>query len=288
MEQFVLSGFSDEIAPETAAQFAHLHRLGIRYFEPRGIDGKNIAELTDGEAQALKEAMDRAGIQASSIGSPIGKIPVTQDFAPHLEALRQVMRTAKILGSRYIRVFSFYIPQGEAPERYREEVLRRMKAMTQAAEQEGLILLHENEKGIYGDIAPRCREILEAVDSPNLRAVFDPANFIQCGQKVWPGAWDLLRPYVAYMHIKDATAAGQVVPAGMGIGCLEELLTALRDSGWHGFLSLEPHLGQFQGLAALERPGAAQPTDASNEGKFTLAYEALTAILERIGAAWKK
>lgn len=288
MAQFMISGFSDEIDPAVELQFSHLNKLGIRHFEPRNIDKKNISELTEKEAEELRQKMDDAGIQASSIGSPIGKIKITDPFQPHLDLLRQVMKTAKILGTRYIRIFSFFIPEGEDPAKYRDEVMRRMTAMTREAEQENIVLLHENEKEIYGDVAERCLDILETVDSPNLRAVFDPANFVQCGQRVFPDAYELLRPYVVYMHIKDAEENGRVVPAGMGDGNLEMLLQALKDSGYTGFLSLEPHLGEFQGLADLENGNMMKNLEKSTPGKFTLAYESLVKILERIDAEWIK
>ena len=132
-----ISGFADEISPATDVQFEVLNKLGIKYFEPRGIDGKNISDLTDDEAHALRAKMDKAGISVSSIGSPIGKIQITDDFAPHMEKLAQTIRTAKILGSRYIRMFSFYIPDGRYEE-YRGEVMDRMKKMTELAEKREL------------------------------------------------------------------------------------------------------------------------------------------------------
>ena len=231
MDQFTISGFSDEIDPKIKTQFTHLKKLGISYFEPRNIDGINISDLTEDAAKKLKEQMDLFGIKASSIGSPIGKIKITDDFMPHLEKLKHTITIAKILETNYIRVFSFYLPEHETPESYREEVISRMRAMTRLAEQEGVVLLHENEKGIYGDIAPRCKGILESVNSPNLRAVFDPANFIQCGQKVYPDAYEMIRPYIVYMHVKDALENGHVVPAGTGEGNWKSLLCALKESG---------------------------------------------------------
>ena len=288
MCQFMISGFSDEIDPMIDVQFAHLKQLGIDYFEPRNVDGTNIADITEEKAKELKKKMEQAGIQVSSIGSPIGKIPITDPFAPHLEKLKHVIKISKILGTKYIRVFSFFIPEGEKPEQYRDEVMRRMRAMTELAEQEDVILLHENEKEIYGDIAVRCKDIFDTVQSPNLRGVFDPANFIQCGQKVYPEAFEMLRPYIVYMHIKDALEDGKVVPAGMGKGELPLLLRSLKDSGYHGFLSLEPHLGEFKGLADLENGNLMKGLEESTPAKFTLAYKSLAEILERIGASWKK
>lgn len=279
---FIISGFSDEIDEQVTKQFAHLNKLGIAYFEPRGIDGANIADLDDGQVLELKQKMEQYGIKASSIGSPIGKIKITDDFEAHLEKLKRVIRTAKLLGTKYIRVFSFFMPQDADYAPYKAEVLRRMKAMTALAEAEGVILLHENEKEIYGDTAPRCLEIIEAVNSPALRCVFDPANFIQCGQDTYPAAFELLKPYIVYMHIKDALPDGEVVPAGYGAGNLEAILRALNDNGYNGFLSLEPHLGSFTGLANLENSDEMLKLTKSTPEKFTLAYESLKTILERM------
>lgn len=281
-EQFILSGFSDEIADDVQTQFAELNKCGISYFEPRGINGKNISDLDDQEVAALKDEMQRFGIQVSSIGSPIGKIQITDPFAPHLEKLRRVIAIAHALGTEYIRVFSFYLPQGAAKADYREEVLNRMHAMAELAKAEDVTLLHENEKGIYGDMAADCLDILQSVASPALWGVFDPANFVQCGQAVYPEAYTLLKPYIRYVHIKDALADGSVVPAGYGIGCVKEVLTALKDSGYQGFLSLEPHLGSFQGLAALEQGDEMLQLEQSDAEKFETAHKALLNILNEV------
>ena len=203
MAKFILTGFSDEIDEKITKQFEHLNKLSISYFEPRGIDGKNISDLNDNEVSLLYEKMQKYGIKVSSIGSPLGKIKITDDFAPHIEKLERTIKTAKALGTRYIRIFSFFIPTGENPEKYHDEVIRRLKEITAVAEKNNIILLHENEKDIYGDIASRCKEILSEVNSPNLKAVFDPANFVQCGQDTLE-AYELLKPYIVYMHIKDA------------------------------------------------------------------------------------
>lgn len=277
---YKISGFADEISPATDIQFEVLNKLGIKYFEPRGIDGKNISDLTDDEARLLRRKMDKAGISVSSIGSPIGKIQITDDFAPHMEKLAQTIRTAKILGSAYIRMFSFYIPDGRYDE-YRGEVMDRMKKMTELAGKEGIMLLHENEKGIYGDIPERCKDILETINSPCLRAVFDMANFVQCGAETYPHAFEMLKPYIEYMHIKDAiSGSGRVVPSGMGDGHIREIVSELKKDGYKGFYSLEPHLGSFEGLADLELDDTMEKLPEGGEGTFTLAYRSFMNVLE--------
>lgn len=283
MSAFLISGFSDEIDPSVDVQFETLKSMGISYFEPRFIDGKNISELNNEEIKILKDKMEKHNIKASSIGSPIGKILITDDFTPHFELFKRVVHIAKTLGTKYIRIFSFYIPEGENPESYRDEVMHRMKKMANYAEEEGIMLLHENEKGIYGDTAKRCADILKTVSSPALKAVFDPANFVQCGEITYPDAFSLLSPYIEYMHIKDALKRDlSVVPSGYGDGKLKEILSTLYKNGYNGFLSLEPHLGDFAGLKYLENGDIMENLEDSGPDKFRLALDSLLKIISEV------
>lgn len=280
-EKYLITGFADEIDPSVKVQFAELNRLGVKYFEPRGVDGRNIISLTEDEAKQLKAYMDKCDIKVSSIGSPIGKIKITDDFDEHMEKLANAIMVAKILGTKYIRVFSFFVEEDEC-EKYRDEVMRRMKAMVKLAEENDIILLHENEKGIYGNIAVRCEEILREVNSPNLRAVFDPANFVECGQVTFPDGFELLKPYIEYMHIKDADENRKVVPAGMGIGNLKAIVTELNKMGYKGFYSLEPHLTAFLGFSDLEDSEKATERDNSIKKPFDVALNALLKVFEEV------
>lgn len=281
MNNFIISGFSDEIDENIDIQFQTLKELGIQYFEPRGINGKNIADLTDDEVMKLLAAMKKYGIRASSIGSPIGKIGIRENFEPHFEKFKRVIEIAKMLGTEYIRIFSFYIPEGQNPDLFRGEVTFRLVKMITYAKSQNVVLLHENEKGIYGDTAKRCHDLFDALYSPNFKAVFDPANFVQCGEDT-KNAYEILSPYIAYMHIKDAKNDGSVVPAGHGNGNIEYILNKLAENDYFGFLSLEPHLGSFSGLENLETDDKMLELEKSSKEKFELAYNSVKAIIERI------
>lgn len=249
----VLSGFADEIDPDIDKQIEVLKECGISYLELRSAYNKNISEYTLEEAKALKLKLDEAGMKVSAIGSPIGKISITEDFEEHFRLFRHIAAIAKLFKTPYIRIFSFYIPQGEIPENYKKQVFERMRQMITYAEKEGVILLHENEKGIYGDNALRCKELMEAFYGAHFKLIFDFANFIQCNQNPIE-AYRLLKPYLAYVHVKDALSEShEVVPAGMGNGHISEIVKDLIDNGYEGFYSLEPHLFEFSGLAKLER-----------------------------------
>ena len=277
-----ISGFSDEISSDVTVQFETLNRLGIKYFEPRGIDGKNISELNDEEVEKLKRKMNDFGISASSIGSPVGKIKLTDDFEKHFELFKRIVKTAKMLDTKYIRIFSFYHDGDEWTEKEKEQVFAQLRQMIAYAKENDIILLHENEKDIYGDTKERCLEIMQELYCDNFKAVFDPANFVQCGQDT-KKCYAVLRDYIEYMHIKDAKLSdGSVVPAGSGDGNIGYILDNLFACGYDGFLSLEPHLGSFEGLASLEIDDKMENLPNGGEGTFSLAYNELKAILNNI------
>ena len=250
---WTLTGFADEISPDLDEQLQTLAAEEIRHLELRGVWEKNVLNLSDGELHELKTRLADAGVGVSSIGSPIGKIPVTDPFDAHMASFARALHVARLLDAPYVRVFSFFIPEGEDPASYREEVLDRMGRLASAARSVEVTLLHENEKHIYGDVPERCRHILEGVNSPSLRAAWDPANFVQCGVRPHTDGYDLLRPYIAYVHVKDAVReTGEIRPAGEGDGEVRETLRALQSSGFDGYFSLEPHLasaGPFSGYS---------------------------------------
>lgn len=243
MSNFILSAFGDEIADDLKTQMDVLEQNGIRHIEIRCVDRKPIVRYSLHEVREIKKQLDDRGFGISAVGSPIGKISITDDFEPHLELFRNTIETANILETDYIRMFSFFIPENEGPDLYRDEVMKRWEKFKGAAKGSGLILLHENEKEIYGDNALRCLDILKSMNCSCVKAVFDPANFVQCNVETYPGAYELLKDYIAYVHIKDAVYGSRhVVPAGEGDGRIKEILSALYSSGFKGFLSIEPHL----------------------------------------------
>ena len=221
--------FADEASPAIDGQIAAMRRNGLNGLEIRGVDGENVSAISLEKAKEVRRKLDDAGLCTWSIGSPIGKIDIeTGDFAAHLEQLRHTLEVAQVLGAKRLRMFSFYIPVGKDPADYRNRVIDQVGEMLRVGEGSGVLFCHENEKGIYGDIASRCLDLHKAF--PQMRGVFDPANYVQCGQETW-SAWEELNPYIDYLHIKDALADGSVVPAGKGLGNVKRILDAYRAQG---------------------------------------------------------
>ena len=279
MSKFILSAFADEIDMDLDIQIEVLKQHGINHIEMRGVNGKNISNLTLEEAKLIKQKLDENEFKISALGSPLGKIKITDDFEPEKEKFVHTLEIAKILDTKYIRMFSFFIPEGENPEKYRDEVISRWQEYIQLAKGQGIILLHENEKDIYGDTKERCKDLFDTLQCEYLKATFDPANFVQVGEDT-EEAFEMLKDQVVYMHIKDAMASGKVVPAGYGIGCVKGILSQLKEQGYEGFLSLEPHLADFKGFAELEGDSEVTLEEKDSKETFTIAVQALKHLLD--------
>jgi sugar phosphate isomerase/epimerase len=284
-----ISGFSDEISSDFDTQLEVVSKLGMNYISLRGIDGKNIGDFTVDEVKNnVLPRLQEKEINVSSIGSPIGKVFINDEegFEKQKKMLHSLSQIANLLNCKYIRIFSFYIPKGEDPDHYKEEVISKIKEFTAIAKQYEVVLVHENEKDIYGDIARRCHEILTEVNSPCFKGIFDFANFVQCGEDA-QRCYDLLKNEIVYIHIKDAVSTdSQNVVCGTGEGKIPEILAQFIRSGYKGFLTLEPHLVLFDSLKDLELEDASDVIKDNKgldgEGGYKLQYEALLEILNKI------
>ena len=207
------------------------------------MDGKNILDITDEEAKAAYTKLANAGIKVWSIGSPIGKVDITTDFNEYKKKVVRACELAHLFHCENIRMFSFFKALDN-----KDKVIDYLKQMVEIAKKYNVKMCHENEKDIYGDIEPRCTEILNAV--PGLYYVYDPANFIQCHQDPNASLAKLFsRAY--YFHIKDALLeTGEVVPPGEGDGHLQDLINKINDDK---VLTIEPHLKVFAGYANVDK-----------------------------------
>ncbi len=270
-----LSAFADEISADPVEQLDCLEANGVRFIEFRSILGTNVLDLDRQQHEAFRNLLKSRGFGLSAIGSPIGKIPITEAFDAHRNRFETALELAEFYGTPNIRIFSYYIPEGDDPTKYRDEVMRRMSEKAELALRRGVTLVLENEKGIYGDTAARVSEILETVHSPALGHAFDPANYVEVGQPI-DEAWNLLRGRVVHFHVKDYDAkTHKNVPAGQGDGQIPRLLADAAATGYEGFAVLEPHL-----VVAEKSYGFTGPE------RFGEAARALKAGLEEKGVAY--
>ena len=288
-KKIIISGFADEIDPQLDVQLKVVKDLGMEYICFRAADGKGVAEYTVDEVkESILPRLNAAGVKVSSLGSPIGKIDIDDDAAyeKQLAQLDTLCQICNLLDCKYIRMFSFWM-LNKNPDEWKDEVLKKLRGFADVAAKYGVVLIHENEKDIYGDTAARCKVILDELASPYFKAAFDFANFVQCGEDT-AECWELLKEHVAYIHIKDAVAGkNENVVCGTGDGKIYEILKkAFEEDGYRGFLTLEPHLVLFATLQSLEVVDA---TEVISENKakdgaegYAMQYNALKDVLAAI------
>lgn len=282
MQYDKISGFADEIDMSLDVQIENLKKLDIHYVEMRGVDGDNLIYHSDEKVREIKKKLDDAGIALSALGTPLGKIGIEEGFEKHFEEFKRAIEVAHMMDAKNLRMFSFYIPEGENAK-WKNAVWERMGRFADYAAANDAVLLHENEKGIYGEMAAECLELMEDFYGDHFKCIFDFANFVQAKQDTLE-AYELLKDYIYYIHVKDARLEnGMVVPSGYGDGNVEKILRKLFAKGFDGYLSLEPHLFDFKGFENLERGREAIPARngkvLSGPEAFSLSYEALVKIL---------
>lgn len=281
MARFILSAFADEASDSLAGQIAALKRNGIPCLEPRSVGG-NIVDKSDEELFSIGKVLDENGIKISSLGSPIGKYKIEDDFAPHYEKFLRALRACELLGTDRMRVFSFFVDKND-PRKYRDEVLSRMTTMLDEAEKRGIKLCHENESNIYGQDPEQVADLLGSL--PSLYGVFDAANYIMEGKSVEDGLCATLRR-LEYLHVKDMRRAEKVnVPVGEGDGHYDEVLKKVDSlTDRTVTLTLEPHLHFFRAFAEIDSHTFRTAKDfKSNDDAFDAAAENLKKLLIELG-----
>jgi 3-dehydroshikimate dehydratase len=247
-----LSAFADEISPDLNEQIRTCKENDVTHFELRGVNNKNVMDFDPPLRAEIRTKLRENGMGVICIGSPIGKVKINDPWQPHFDRFKLAVELAEYFEAPFIRIFSYYPPDnGQDIRKHRDEVVRRMSAKVDYISSHNVVLVHENEKLIYGEHGSECLDLMKAIKSPKLRTAFDFANFVEAGDRPSEN-WPLLKPYTVHIHIKDCRKSdGKMVPAGQGDGEIGPILKDAYANGYRGFLTLEPHLsqgGQFSGF----------------------------------------
>jgi len=272
-----LSAFADEAAADLATQMDVLESVRVKAIDVRSIDGKNVSTFTNEQAAAYRKQMDDRGFRTACIGSPIGKIRLDEPMAPHMDALARCIEIAHIMGTPYVRVFSFFPPQSGDFTGTRPEVFDRLSKMLQAARKGGVILLHENEHDVYGRTTAECLDIMKTFGGEHFKCIFDPANFVIGDVEPYDDAWvNGLGDLTFWFHIKDALKSEKsCCPTGHGQGQFDKIFADLKRRRWSGTMTIEPHLGHWGKSGGF-----------SGADLFKLATTELQKLLDQYELAW--
>jgi sugar phosphate isomerase/epimerase len=284
MALWTVSSFADEGGGSCDEQIAASQAAGLRFIDIRNMDGFNISVLPTEQAEIIKPKLDAAGISVQMFGSPVGKIDVLDDIEIDLVKIRHMGKLAPILGCNAIRLFSYYNKQGLTHEEWQVTTIERLAKLRDTARELGLVLYHENERHIFGDLGKDVRVLGDALRDATFRMIFDFDNYNQSGEDVWE-TWILLRDQVDAIHLKDSID-GQHVPVGQGTGSVKKILRDAVARSWSGPLSIEPHLSHSGAVAATGPSGVENKAFGKMppSESFRIACDAATAIFSELGA----
>ena len=261
-----LTGFADEASADFATQIKATKELGWHFIECRNINGKNLSTLTDEEFEKMCDMLDEAGVQINCFGSGVAswnKHPrKEEDYQASLTELNNALPRMKRLGIKIIRAFSFMMAPDEEPDspELEEIIFKKVRTLVQICADNGIIYGHENCMNYGGLSYLHTLKLLEKVDNPALKLIFDTGNptfnYRHIGPGPWPlqSAWEFyrnVREHIVYVHIKDSVAlpredGARPTPkftyAGDGTGDVRAIVTDLRETGYDGGFSMEPHL----------------------------------------------
>ncbi|GAA1973725.1 sugar phosphate isomerase/epimerase family protein [Amycolatopsis minnesotensis] len=275
-DELPLAGIGDEAGQSLADQLEALRALGWRHLELRTVDGLALSDLDRARARAVADTVLDAGVTVVCLDSRIGNWsnPIDTPFAGDLAELDTLLEWCARLGTRYVRIMS-YPDAGLTEPEWRHRVFDRVGRLTERAERAGIVLLHENCSGWAGSSAERMTRLLDEIDSPSLRLLFDTGNGVAHGYV----AYDLLAEIadrVEHVHVKDAvtTVAGvRYTLPGDGQSSVADCLGLLLATGYCGALSLEPH------LAVVPHTGARD--DRCARERFVAAGKRLRRLVDR-------
>jgi sugar phosphate isomerase/epimerase len=260
------SGFADEASKAIDGQIAATQELGWKFIELRNVGDKNAHDVSDAEFEEAAEKLDRAGIAVNCFGSAVANWscdPLSEeDFARSLAMLERAIPRMKRLNCTMLRGMSFRARYDLDPfdAEVERQVFRKVSELVRRCADAGIVYAHENCRNYGGQSAEHAFKLLEAVNAPNFKLIFDTGNPVYYRDRGSQGrgrgqsAWDFykqVRDEVIYVHIKDAIriesaecrefATLPTLP-GDGEGDVLRIVADLFKRGYDGGFSIEPHL----------------------------------------------
>ncbi|UJR18629.1 hypothetical protein I4U23_005537 [Adineta vaga] len=283
---WILSAFTDEANLSCDEQITAATRAGLSHIDIRNIDSFNITVLPLDKAKIIKNKLDKARISVQMFGSPIGKIDILDDIQVDIEKLHHLATLAPILDCYAVRIFSYYNKTEIPHVEWHKKSLANLIRLRDEAKKLDLVLYHENERHIYGDLGANVKEIAE-LRGANFKLIFDFDNYQQNNEDVY-AVWRSLAEQTDSFHLKDSTSENMHVPIGLGNAQIEKILRDAFARSWSGSLTVEPHLTHSGAVALTAPSGITNETYAnmSSMDSFHLAVETAKKLLNEIGVKW--
>ena len=234
MHRLELGLVSDEVSPDFNEAARYAGEWGISIFELRVLKTGRIPAVDQGELREVQTLVKNSGLRITALSPGIFKLPLSQISKLQEElatTLPETLALAREFGASLVIAFGFQREQNEKPELFS----RAVDLMSRAAEKagkEGIRLVIENEPGFWCDSGANMAKLIQTVNSPYLRANWDPCNGYGTAERPYPEGYEAVKQYVANVHVKDTKEGSLIrcVPVGEGaVNWRGQLAALVRD-----------------------------------------------------------
>ncbi|KKO54862.1 sugar phosphate isomerase/epimerase family protein [Paenibacillus sp. DMB20] len=281
MSPFRLGILTDEVSQSLEEAIGFALRHGMKTLELRSIEGQTIQTWSDEQVESIRALITQNHLSVCALSTPIFKCRLSQpeEVREHLSILQRSIEIAKKLGAPIIRGFSFWAE--ETFEKALPSIVEQIRGIAPMLEKENRIFALEFDPGVYASNAGKVRIILDAVQSPNVMALYDPGNDVwdPDGEIPYPDGYEYLKGKICHIHLKDAVRTPDGVK-GVAIGKGEVdyrgLLRRLMMDQYEGYLVVETHYRLQAELseAQLKRPAGY----AFSEGGWAASEECVESL----------
>ena len=259
-----LGVITDEVSQDFEVALDFAKNYGLDCVELRSAYEKGPFDYTEEDILAIKALSDRYGIPVTAISSPMFKCEYSEEnIKLHTEKFKKLLGFAKILGAKKIRCFDFLKNEGVTREMIRDAY----KEAYAAAEADGVSILIESEPTTNSQCCRDIKELVETVNLPLFKALYDPGNNIYATDEIpYPDGYLAIKDLIGHVHIKDAKREGVVtVGAAVGEGAVNypALFAELKRVGYDGDIMLETHYRPTNAIdeATLKNPKGSAISD---------------------------
>jgi sugar phosphate isomerase/epimerase len=238
---------TDEISQEFREAVSLVSKYNLDGVEIRSVWEKGPHELDKKDIMNIKGMLEDAGLEVCGISAPFYKCDIDSEaeIKEHMEILKKSSELAHNLGTKLVRGFTFW-KKGDFDRNF-SKIVSRFEEPVKLLEREGITLALEFDPSVFATNAKKLTRVVAAIDSPYVRALWDPGNDIYDpdGEIPYPDGYEIIKPYMVHMHLKDAVKSpdGKIngVPLGEGQVDYKGQFVKLKEDNYEGYLVLETH-----------------------------------------------
>lgn len=260
---FKTSVITDEISQDLKVAIELANRFSLDAVEIRSVYDKGPFDFTMEDLQSMKKQISDANLRVSAISAPFYKCDMNnpEEIKANLIGLEKCIKAADVLGTNIIRGFAFWT--NGALDACLPQIVELYQKPIQLLKNSGITLALESDPSVNTTNALELAKVLNAINHPQVKALWDPGNNIYSPhfETPYPDGYNYIKSHMVHVHLKDAVLDSENNAIGCcfgeGLVDFKGQLQSLVDDGYKDYVVMETHYRKATVLSKeiLERPG---------------------------------